>query len=267
MAFCKNCGTKLGEDERFCGNCGTPAEGPTVNSQVPNTTYAANNTQPAINVNFDGFTVHMTEILNLSVNTIKKPISTILSASNTLKKQTVLWLFAVLSIVFGLLNIWNIKAIATKAASASGDLSDIGLQELFVEVIEGISSKINYGKIFLYSIILFIASITIIFLVFHLVKKYIVKKPSYPLNIFTVALCSSIPFIFGFLAKIILSYISATIGFVAIFIALIVSVLSLFKGMSSELELSEDKTAFLIPISYLVMFLIYYIVLRIFMKR
>lgn len=266
MAFCKNCGTKLGENERFCGNCGTPLECTMSNPQVPNIIYAAKNPQPMINVNFDNYKVYMSEAFNLTINMITKPISTILSVSKSLKKQTSFLLFALLSIVFGLLNIWNVKAITAKAVSASNGISVNEIQGFLTSFIENITFSIPYGKIFLFSLILFIASTTIISLEFHLIKKYIIKKSSTPQNVFVVAVCSSVPYIFGFLVQIVLSYISPTIGFIAIFIGVIISVLCLFRGMSSELELQEDKMAFLIPISYLVMFLIYYIILRIIMK-
>ena len=263
MSFCKNCGSELAENEKFCGNCGTPLSGPVPNTPNPNTRYMDSNSKPVSNINFNNLQVYLAEILNLTVNMITKPISTILKRSRTLKKETIFLLYGMLSIIFGLLNMWNIKAITVRAASSSRGLSlSIGIEDIFEEI----SSLIPYGKIFFYTLLFFLISIAILFIANHLIGKYIFKLSCNPMNIFTIAVCSSIPFILGFLALIILSYFSATIGFIGIFIGIVISLLCLFMGMTSELVLSEDKMAFIIPISYLLMFLADYGLLKIILK-
>lgn len=253
MAFCKNCGSQLNGDERFCGNCGTPLDGPIPNPQTPNTRAAI----PVPNVSFDNFKVYVTEVFHVIISMISKPITTTINSSKILKKQSKLLLFATLAIIYGLLNIWSIKAVISKSTSVLNDVPLIGGYGQLI------SNSIPYGKIFFLVVVLYSISILAIFASYHLIGKYIFKSSCNPMNTLCVAICSSIPFIFCTLIQIIFSYISGVIGLIAIFFGVIISLICLYRGMTIELEISEDRVGYLVPISYLVMFLSDYIVLRV----
>lgn len=266
MSFCKNCGYQLGNDEKFCANCGTSAG--SIQPNLSNSTTNHNGTNAFITY----FNVYTTEILNVAVNIVKKPISTITSVSSTLKKESPFVLLAILSIFYGLLNIWNIKAVVSSALKSTPSFfsSDIGLGDLVGYFISNIMTEIYhsipFGKIFFITLLFFIICILVLFAANYLIGKYTFKTSVNATNLLMVTTCSSIPFIISCFIQAILSYISITLGLIVIFIALILSLICLFKGTAAELKLSEDKVAFIIPISCLIMFLVNYIFFSLIIK-
>ncbi|MFA9397961.1 MAG: zinc ribbon domain-containing protein, partial [Clostridiaceae bacterium] len=129
--YCKYCGTEIKEDEKFCGNCGKLA----VEENVT--------VSPKEKVNVENFKGYISEILTVLKNIFKEPVTTTENAPNLLKKQSSFILIGILSVLYGLLNIWAIKA-ATNASlsllSAFGNNLDMfGYGNMF-------GFKMPYGK-------------------------------------------------------------------------------------------------------------------------
>lgn len=250
MSFCKKCGKEVGSGEPFCGNCGAAvAEGRNLNSldEVKN-----NNSN-------DKFNVYANEILEVSKGMLKKPVSTILNCDQKLEKESCGILVLVLSILFGILNVWNV-IISTNAMDSY--LSDSPTSILgFGGISQFIGGSESNVQVFFIALFLFIIGIIILAGSNYLIGKQIFKSSVTPLTILKITSCSAIPFIVGLFLNIVLSYISVALGFAVLFIGMIVGLISLFRGTTEALGLSEEITIFIIPISYLLMFWVEYMII------
>lgn len=239
MNFCRKCGQKAGSGEPFCGNCG---------ASIVEDSYLNSNSNDVMN-NKNNFNIYSKEILEITKGMLKKPISTVLNCDKNLEKESCGILALFISVLFGILNMWNMII--------STDIMD----SLFTDSIFGfggishlISESLSGGKIFFISVILFLIGVIILAGSNYLIGKHIFKSLVSPLTILKVTLCSAIPFIVGLFLSVILSYISSALGFIAIFTGMMVAMISLFRGITELTNISEEITIFILPISYLVMF-------------
>ena len=256
MSFCKKCGQEIGSNEQFCGNCGTGVvEGSNVN----------NNANEVKSISNSNFNIYIDEILQVAKGMLRKPVSTIVSCGDKLKKESTGILILGLAILFGVLNMWTVKKIASDVEKLFSESlgSVFGLGGMFGESITG---SMSYSKIFMQSLLIFIIAIIILFGLNYLIGKHIFKSSVKPLTIVNIVSCSAIPFIVALFIRIILSYISSTLAFAVLFIGVIVTLISLFRGITEALNLSEEITIFIIPISYLAMFCAEYIMFGRMMK-
>jgi hypothetical protein len=250
MSFCKKCGQEIGPSERFCGNCGTG---------VVDVRNLNNNSNEVRTVSNSNFSIYINEILEVAKGMLRKPVSTIVSCDEKLKRESSGMLVLVLAILFGLSNMWTVKKITSDVGTlVTGSIgSSFGLNGMFSETI---NASVPYSKIFIQTGFLFIIGMIILFASNYLIGKYIFKSSVKPLTIVNVISCSAIPFIVALFLRIILSYISSTLGVAVLFIGIIVAIISLFRGITKVLNISEEITIFIIPISCLAMVWVQYII-------
>lgn len=264
MLSCKKCGYEFRSNQKFCENCGTPLDKAHPDLQNKNTKYSVNSIFRATTTNFDNFNIYITEIINVSTSMIRKPVSTITTIPRTLKRESTFILLGILSLLYALFKVWGIKTITSNIISSTSGY-EFSQQARFSDIIKGlilkISIDISFTKIFFVALLLFIICVVVIFAANFSIGKYLFYAPIDAINILKVTTCSFIPLIAGLFIQIIFSYISITMGFIFLFIFLIISLLCLFKGITFELKLSEDKIAFIIPASLVIMFLVDYIFL------
>jgi hypothetical protein len=248
MNFCRKCGKKAGSGEPFCGNCGA--------SIVEDSHFNSSSNDDMNSKISNNFNIYANEILEITKGMLKKPISTVLNCDKNLEKNSCGILALFLSVLFGILNVWNMII--------STDIMD----SLFTDSIFGfggisqlISESLSGGKIFFISVILFIIGVIILAGSNYLIGKHSFKSLVAPLTILKVTLCSAIPFIVGLFLSVILSYISSVLGFIAIFTGMVVAMISLFRGITEVTNISEEITIFILPISYLLMFWGEYIII------
>ena len=249
MSFCKKCGQEISSNEQFCGNCGMGVvEGRNLNI-APKETRSSSNS----NIN-----VYINEILEVAKGMLRKPISTIVNCDIKLKKESTGILILGLAVLFGILNMWTVKKLASDMEKLFSD-SIGGVFGLNGMLGESITGRMSYSKILFQSVLLFVIAIIILFALNYLIGKYIFKASVKPLTIVNIVSCSAIPFVVALFLRIILSYISSTLAFTVLFLGVIIAMISLFRGITEALNLSEEITVFIIPISYLGMFCVEYI--------
>ena len=294
MPFCKKCGTKLNDDERFCPNCGTQNQDNYVKDNVQQNNYAASSgqmqqnnndmnsresyAQPDINLqqNFsyqqynsnssmssNNFSVYMSETFNLMLNAITKPVTATIKSATLLKDGAMYTLYGILAIIYGLLNMWSIKA-------AMGGLASIFKSVLpfnrFMSMGDMDLPSGVYGKVFMISIVFFVISTLAIFITVLIYGKYIKKIDCKGADILKVTLTAAIPLVFGLFLNIIFSYLHVVIGTIIMFASLIISVICLYSGVSATLKLDNDKGALLIPMTYIIMIISNILVIKIIIK-
>lgn len=254
MNFCRNCGQKINLDEQLCSNCGTSVvEKNDLNSS----------SNKVRNTSNGSFNIYINEILQVIIDMLKKPVSTIVNCDRKLKKESCGILVLLLSVLFGLLNIWAMKMTTSVADELfkNSASSIFGSDGLLGQMSQLISWSIASDRVFFITSFLFIVAVLILFASNYLIGKYIFKSSAKAATILKVISCSAIPFIFALLLNIVLSYISSTLGFIVLFIGIIAALISLFRGITEALSISEEITIFIIPISYLVMFWVEYMII------
>ena len=243
MNFCKNCGQKINSDEQFCGNCGAAV---TLDHKLNS---SSNEVQSTKNINFS---IYINEILEVSKGMLMKPVSTIVECNKILKMESCSILILFLTILFGLFNIW---ALFNTTGVVNGLFTDSKSNSYISSLLsQYIIPNVSKDKIFFMSGFLFIIAIIILFVSNYLIGKYIYKSLAKSVTILKVVTCSTIPFIAAFFLSIVLSYINLTLGLMVLFIGMVTALISLFRGITKALNISEEITIFIIPISCLVMF-------------
>jgi len=246
MSFCRKCGQEINEGVQFCGNCGISA------GEEKNLNSSSNEVRRPTNSNFS---IYINEILEIAKSMLKKPVSTIVSCDEKLKKESCGILVLILSALFGLSNIWTIKmAISGVEKSVTKTGGIFGLDQIFAQASNFVNESIPYGKIFFTTGFIFLLGLILLFASNYLIGKYIFKSSVRPETILKVISCSAIPFILILFLRIVVSYISSMLGLIVLFIGIIATIIILFKGIAATLDISEEIVIFIIPISYLIMF-------------
>ena len=254
MNFCKNCGQKINSDEQFCGNCGTTV------TENHKSNSSSNEAQSTKNSNFS---IYINDIEKVFNGMLTKPVSTIENCNKVLKTESCSILILFLTILFGLFNIWafsNTTGVIDRLFTASKS-NPVGFESLFGQLSQYITGNVYKDKIFFVSGFLFIIAIIVLLASNYLIGKYIFKSSVKLVTILKVIACSAIPFIVAFLLNIVLSYVDLTLGLMVLFIGMLISLISLFRGITKALNISQEITIFIIPISCLVMFSVEYIIL------
>jgi hypothetical protein len=249
MSFCKKCGQEVNSGEPFCGNCGASVV------EVNN----LNSFNEVKRNNGNNFNIYANEILEVAKGMLKKPVSTILNCDEKLEKESCGILVLVLSVLFGIINVWN-TIISERAMESLFSGSSTGILG-FGGISQFIGGSESNVKVFFIAFFLFIIGLIILAGSNYLIGKQIFKSSVTPLTIVKVTSCSAIPFIVGLFLNTVLSYISVALGFVVLFTGIIVALISLFRGITEALSISEEITIFIIPISYLLMFWVEYMII------
>lgn len=286
MNTCKKCGAVLEDQDKFCGECGSNIECDYTDKRADYATNC-NNTEDCEcgcdeeyqndqhktsssqynSKSHEEIKMIFLEILQYSRHMITKPMTTISNEAQSLSKNLSLYLMGILSILSGIITILSIKSIS------NGMTRMIGLVESLLPYNLNLFSEffhiggLPYGRIFFFSAIFFLTGVAVIFLSCHFILKYILKSQVEIIDSIKIAVSSLIPYIVGRFLSFLVNYLSPTLGFIVIFVAIIICILSFFKGIISILRIEEDKAIFILPTCYLIMFLCQYSVLKLFIKN
>lgn len=260
MAFCSKCGKQLEEGEKFCGVCGTPvgaqpqSEGQAKTQQVPD--FAA--AQPApVNSNLN---IYFSQILDVAKNMLTKPAETIEAVDEKLSKEASFILGGVLAVIYSILGMWEASALVSKLTSTVNTVSKLNpLGELTGNLTGSLTSSIAelkqyipYSKLFLFSIVIFVVFVGVLFASIVLIAKYVLKSQSSVLAVWKIVISASIPYVAVVLVQVLATYLNLKLAAAIGLIGIIVSAFTLYRGINKELKVDENKILFMMPIAYLI---------------
>ncbi|MDF2504758.1 MULTISPECIES: zinc ribbon domain-containing protein [Clostridium] len=245
MSYCKNCGNELKEGENFCSECGTPIGKVNTNKKAITETQTVNL-----------FSKVISEIWETFISMIKTPLTTITKVDKIMSKETAAVFTILMALILGLLEIWNTKVLIDNAATSFGDR----MLEQYFNMNQFLGNL--YGRIFIITAIIFIISMGVMFIIDYLVGRIILGGQDNPEALWKVVIASNVPNLFGFFLFIVLSYISPIIGLIPLLIGSILSQLSLFRGLTKEFQLSENKSACTLIAGYFGLILIVFLLLK-----
>lgn len=219
MAFCRNCGVELKEEERFCPNCGT-----SINETIPAvqaSTKVSIDTQKLE----DGFKRTKDAFIKL----MKNPFRGAQEAHELLNSYASCMFAVILSLVYGLAGLW------TKAAITEQLKKPFKGPQAFKFITNIISSafKANNGKTFWLVFVTVILSIAIIFVLLFLVSNIILKQNQDITKLLNAAI---FPFSI-FLAVILLENIALYISLILYVILAVLSIILLIAYLYHNISL------------------------------
>lgn len=237
MAFCSNCGTKLGDNDGFCYVCGAPqrtAQG--VAGQAPG--YKTN----AQGVNADVFKRYINEILFIAKGMILAPATTIAEVAKKNFKVSSFILGGLIMLIQGLLAMWAVAQSLGKLVSTINgafSFSFFGMGRI----------SVPYGYVFLYYLLLFILSVGLLYLALHVFGCYVFKGKGNWMSTWNIVAAGAVPFTVSMLAGIILGYVYSTLGQVVVIIGILISLVSQFSGVKHGMELPDNSAVFAVAVS------------------
>lgn len=267
MAFCRNCGSKLQDNDLFCSGCGAPqnqSSSPQGGSFQPNLAYqtAPNNGQiPVPSINMQAVEKYIGEVLGIIRAVLLAPISTVQAVAKNPYRQSSFVLAGVMGIIQALLFLWSSKQVLGKISSSLNSIPLIG-----GALGQGFSTyfRLPNGKMFFTYFFVFLIAMAGLALGTYLMGRYVFKGRMGMLSPWNVALCSSIPYSAGVFAGIILSYINVLLGQSVMMVGSFVSIFCVYRGAKEGMEISDDSAVFTVPISYAAMMLFVYLAMKIF---
>ncbi|WP_373899126.1 YIP1 family protein [Haloimpatiens sp. FM7315] len=251
MTFCKNCGAPLKEGDKFCGECGAVIE---------DKSSVSKNTSNKETIEL------LQNLFNYSKKILAKPITTTSNESKYLTNAMSMYLLAIISIISGIIDLLSVKSIITNVNGLWSTMN-FKLSYLFEELCYSpFNNEIPYAKFFFGFTLYFLLSSVALILACHLIINYIFKVNTDLFDSVKITASSLIPFILGKLLCSLLSYISITLGFIGIFIGIILFILSFYKGIVKALKIEENKAAFMVPICLVISFLCDYVLIKFFIN-
>jgi len=235
MAFCRQCGQQIKDGDPFCMACG----GSQTNNSTPIASIGVSNER-------------ITEVVNISLGMLTQPISTIRAVSK-LEFTSFAILGGALSVLTGLLGMWMASAIGNFIE----DIIGFGFGR-------GFTSDFPWGQIFAYSMITTLAIMSGLFLGMLLMDKLMFKSDSTATPYLNVAVASQVPFTAAMVITIILAYIYAPLGLLVLNLGMMVSLICVYFGYKQILNGEDDHLVYAIPLCYLIMYIVLYIVTKMF---
>lgn len=251
MAFCRQCGEQIPDNDSFCIYCGSPqGDFSTTGSEA--------------GFNKLNISAQLNDSVNAFLGLLNKPISSIRIITRK-EVQSTATLAGVLVLLFGLLGMWcTNRVVSTTMGIFGGLLGGLGNMLSYGE--SNFSPEIPYGLVFGHSLLLILAVIGGLFLGMWLTGKYIFKASGEVHQYFNVAAASRVPFITALIAGLILSYISIYLGMMAVIMGAIVSLVCVYTGLQEITGIDEDRLVYGLCLSYVSMYLFVFIILKIFMS-
>lgn len=237
MAFCSNCGSKLGDMDQFCPACGAGQ----------NQTFNPGQQPQVKHVNTLDIGKTMGEVVGIVKAMVFSPASIISSVSKGSYGQQSLILAAIMAIVQALMIMLLTRQVVGK----------MGVGMFF---------RVPYGQVFMYYLLTFIFITGSLFGGVYLVGRFVFKGDVRPMPALSIVVCAGVPFTVAMLLGLILGFISPSLGLAVLFLGGLMSVLCIYSGSKEGMGISDNKTAYTVPLAFIVMLLFVYVVLRILAK-
>jgi hypothetical protein len=285
MSFCSKCGSQVGVDEKFCGVCGTPVgekmqvqyEGqaqdtPQVQRPVQQVQY--NGVQQPV-VTKSEVSIYFSEVVELFKNMLLKPATTITKVDSLICKEASFILAGVLAIIYGILSMWSIRAEVSNLTSAARSIGNTvnsinpfgGVTNVLQEGVSEVNQYIPYPKIFLFSFVIFIVFIGVMYASIYLIAKHVLKSEVSGLSLWKIVVSASIPYATALLLQVLVTYISIKIAIVVSFFGIIISAFVLYKGVGDKLKADENKTLFMMAFAYVISLIVTVIIASIMLQN
>lgn len=224
MAYCSNCGTKITEEDVFCTNCGARVQAGAATSEERNAPIVSINVSDVKNNDI------VKGIGNLFGGMFLKPIDTVKEAALNAKKEVVIVATVLIALIQGLLGLWKsyqimgqledsvmelMSKIANLAVMFGKDALDPReLLQVKAEIVKFKGMlKVPAGSIFAQNAGMYLAAIVLSFVLIFAGCMVFHKTSIEPMHLFAVLVAASLPFIYGEVFAILISYVSATAGF------------------------------------------------------
>lgn len=233
MAFCRQCGQQIKDGDPFCTLCGASQNGST-----PKASMAVNNDR-------------INDIINIVLGMLLKPISTIRTVCR-LEFTSFAILGGAIAVLTGLLAMWMTSAIGNFIMDIIGFGS-----------FSSIRGEIPWGQIFAYSLISTLAVMLGQYLGMFLIGKLMFKSESASTPYLNVAVASSVPTTAAMIIAIILAYIYTPLGLLVLYLGMMVSLVCVYFGTKQIVNGDDDKLVYALPLIYLIMYIVLYLVTRI----
>lgn len=273
--FCKNCGKQINESDVFCGFCGTKvkiASRGDFENEISDNTNKGDRVrdneikQPVYthqNVNFKE-----TIFGKIACNYFKKPLSifSLMKNENT-TKTSIGFLFGI-PVIYGLFHMLffisffknivnNIFYYMNKLGSIFG-LGDSNLDfyqysseisKIKTTVESYLSVNMKYPNYFLNGMLIMFLIIAITFIVIEICNATILKNSMSHKNILFVSTVGFIPLMLAIILNNVVIYISFVATIAIIILGLIMSLVTIFSGISQLSDMKKDRAFWTILIS------------------
>jgi hypothetical protein len=256
MSYCINCGDKIENEEMICVSCGTNMKkylkGKGILNETEHHTYIGDILDKAIIILRGMLFTPVTSILNYSKEmSIKLSITLVITFAMFFGVLGA-WVFEVM---FSNLIKFNEQLFKVTVGSARGQNND----EILTRSIENIKKvQMSFGKAFLIFSILFIICIAAVVIFSYIISRYVFKCKGNIVRMFNSCVCAVIPLLVGTVFQIIFSYINLAFSLVPMIIGLSISVICLYHGIKDSMQLDENKSALLLPFTYILLIIVTY---------
>ncbi|MCM8710080.1 zinc ribbon domain-containing protein [Clostridium sp. SYSU_GA19001] len=275
--YCQKCGTKLNENDKFCGMCGNPVNN--TSPQIPVNINLSKETYQNVVNNLKDVTYSNNGIINIFNTYIKKPITIFEEFKEKDTFNASIAMFILFPIIYGLLSILYsielvngvisfIKNLPMKMAKfgimssmeAAETVIDIQTDKEFLTFAAKAKTFLNKGDIFKYSALSFFLLMLITFIVVLVINTVMLNKKINFKSILFIVGISYIPFILAFVVQLIIGVISISFSNTMLAVSFSLTTVTLYKGIHEYSQVSKDKvfhsTALVIFVTSLVIMIV-----------
>jgi hypothetical protein len=228
MAFCKNCGVQLKEEERFCPNCGTSVNG-------------AASTQTSTKVSIDTKKLEdgLVSIKDAVIKLLKNPFKGASDAHEILNPFSSCLFAVLLSIAYGLTALWTKSALTEQLKKPFK-----GTQIFrFISSIISAAFRAASGKTFWLTFLTIILSIAIIFALLYLASKVMLKQDQSPTKLLNAAIFPFVIFLVICLVENVAIYISLIFYIILAAIGILFLVVYLYHNIALVISNNGEHSA------------------------
>lgn len=245
MKYCYKCGSKMEDDDLFCGNCGAK-QYETQKSETAPVKYENNDLQ---------------NVFRCLPNMFLKPVSAGEEFISKNSRNSSIIMTIVLCLFSGVLGAWRVQQFVSNIQNLiTGFVSDINSLASIVgsrgsnvqdsDIIQYYSKikqylKIPYGAIFVQNVAVLIVVVVIMFIISYLGISIVDKNKVNTLKIYNTVIVSVIPFFYFKLLAIIVSYVSNYAGFVIELLGLIICIGTFVLLVKNIFSIDNNKILFI----------------------
>jgi hypothetical protein len=249
VAYCVNCGDKIENQELICIGCGTNM-GRLLKNHGGSVGYGSSTGA------LGTFLEYLKKVIKALIVT---PVSSTISYSKELGLRGGAALSAAFSIIFGLTGLWIYELVFSRLLKLSENYARANVggrliheADMFIKQnLETLKNlKMSHIKVFAICFLIFMLSITVMFLTSYFAGVLIFKRKEKPLELWNSFVCASAPFITGLIVSTAAAYISMALSIIIIIAGSTVALICLYHGIKEAMVLTENRAAILLPFTY-----------------